>query len=360
MLRNLLLVILFFHGALHCMGFARAFGYENFAQLTKHIAKPVGLLWLFTALLFFIATVLFFTKNNVWWMVGIVAVMLSQFLIFSVWKEARFGTIANSIILLACLLSFGSWRFEKSYREDVASARQKTKTEADTIGEADLQHLPLPVQKYLRYVGVVGKQKVGCYKALFDGHMRDKGKDWFPFTSEQHNFTGEPTRLFFMKAKMFGITVPGYHHYKNGRAGMHIKLFGIFPMVSESGGVLNKAETVTIFNDMCILAPATLIDKSIQWKAINDTVAKATFTVRDESITAQLLFNVKGELTNFISDDRYAIADKKRYRFSTPVKDYKNFDGYNLPSYGEAIWHYPDGEFVYGQFHIKKIVYNVQ
>jgi hypothetical protein len=35
-------------------------------------------------------------------------------------------------------------------------------------------------------------------------------------------------------------------------------------VVDISGDMMFKAETVTFFNDMCFLAPATLIDKRIE------------------------------------------------------------------------------------------------
>ena len=76
-------------------------------------------------------------------------------------------------------------------------------------------------------------------------------------------------------------------------------------------------------------------------------------------IQATLYFNAKGQLVNFVSDDRYAVSDMQRYRFSTPVADYKNFNGFNVMSFGEAVWHYPDGEFVYGKFELQELVYNV-
>lgn len=49
----------------------------------------------------------------------------------------------------------------------------------------------------------------------------------------------------------------------------------------------------------------------------------------------------------------------KRYRFSTPVKEYTQINERNVIKYGEAVWHYPDGEFVYGKFYLKSIEYNV-
>lgn len=140
---------------------------------------------------------------------------------------------------------------------------------------------------------------------------------------------------------------------------MQVKLFGLFPVIQAQGPMMNKAETVTFFNDMCLMAPSTLIDKKIQWEPVDNLSAKATFTNGKNKITATLYFNELGQLVNFISDDRYDIGDKKQYRFSTPVKEYKKINGQNIISYGEAVWHYPEGEFVYGKFHLEEIEYNV-
>jgi hypothetical protein len=79
-------------------------------------------------------------------------------------------------------------------------------------------------------------------------------------------------------------------------------------------------------------------------------------------VSAWLFFNDKGELINFVSDDRSALQDNgtlKTYRWSTPVNDYKEFEGRRIPTYGETTWHYPDGDFTYGRFRLKSIKYNV-
>lgn len=265
------------------------------------------------------------------------------------------------VITVVGLLTWSFIHFEQEFHRDVHLALQQNKAQTgDLLLEKDLEHLPPPVQRYLRYVGVVNQPKVKNVRIVFKGQMRDKGKDWFPFRSEQYNGFEKYTRLFFMKGKMFGLTVPGYHAYQNKNASMRIKLFGLFPIVSVQGRELFKAETVTIFNDMCLLAPATLIDSRISWETIDDTTARATFTNEGVSIQAILYFNATGQLVNFVSDDRYAVSDMKRYRFSTPITDYKNFNGINVMSFGEAVWHYPDGEFVYGKFELQEIEYNVE
>ncbi|GAA4411463.1 hypothetical protein GCM10023187_37340 [Nibrella viscosa] len=359
MFRYVLIFGLMVYGLIHLLGFSKAFSYGNVSQLTSNIAKPVGLIWAATAILFTAAAVLLLLKKDGWWMLGLTAAVVSQVLIVSVWQDAKFGTLPNLIILVAALLGYSDWRFENRYQTDVHAGLERiSATDTDLLTEADIRHLPPLVQNYLRYVGVLNKPKVKDYHIGFEGQMREKGKDWFTFQSEQYNFADVPTRLFFMKGKLFGVTVPGYHAYKNGTATMQIKLFGLLPIVDAKGKELTKAETVTLLNDMCLLAPATLIDRRIQWEPIDDSSVKAIFTNNSITVSAILYFNAKGQLTNFVSDDRYAIADMKQYRFSTPITEYRSFNGFNLASYGEAVWHYPDGAFSYGQFHLKKVEYN--
>jgi hypothetical protein len=263
------------------------------------------------------------------------------------------------VLIVVFVLWIGNIRFEQGFRKDVAENIGRTKTlPTEMLTEADLQSLPFPVQKYLRYSGALHKPKVRSMHIVFDGTMRAKDKDWFPFRSEQYNFFDEPARLFFMKAKMFGVSVPGYHRYISATATMDIRLFGLFPVVQKSGDIMNKTETVTLFNDMCLLAPASLIDKRIHWQEIEGNTVGAFFDNHGISIHATLFFNTEGQLIDFRSEDRTEISDMKQYPFTTPVSEYRSISGSNTMTYGEAIWHYPDGPFTYGKFNLNKIEYN--
>ena len=136
---------------------------------------------------------------------------------------------------------------------------------------------------------------------------------------------------------------------------MDIRLFGLLHVVKKAGKDIDQAETVTFFNDMCLMDRDTLSEKRITWQAIDSNSAKATFTNHAISISAILSFNEQGQLIDFISNDR----DVNHYPFSTPVSNYKNIKGINIMTYGETIWHYPDGKFVYGKFNFKEVEYNV-
>ncbi len=352
--------VLFIHGVIHLMGFIKAFHHNVIPHITKEVSKTYCILWMVVAFLFIISAIMFFNRSETWPIMVIVSVIISQMLIILIWEDAKFGTIVNSVILVIAILSWGNQHFDSQFEEDVRKNIERTNAQSmNLLRETDIQFLPVPVQKYLRYTGALDKPKVRNMRITFDGEMRGRRKDWFSFRSVQYNFFDQPSRLFFMKAKINGITVPGYHSYDNANATMDIRLFGLVSIVKEKGPIMNKAETVTVFNDMCIMAPAALIDKRIQWEAIDDSSVKATFINDSIEISAILHFNEFGQLVNFISNDRHSVDDMKAYPFSTPMMDYKEFDGRNIPSYGEAVWHYPDGEFIYGKFSLLEIEYNI-
>lgn len=359
-MRITFILILVFHGLIHLFGFSKAFGIYEFREITSDISKQMGILWLLTAIIFIVTLILYAAKFNFWWLFALIAIILSQILIIYFWKDAKYGTIANLIILFVSIIGFQSWNFENKYRNDFIRGIKRTQsTEDEILTIEDIQHLPAIVQKYIGYVGAINNPKVKNVKAVFEAEMRSKTQDWFKLTAEQHNFFDKYERLFFLKAKVKGLPTQGYHLYKNGKSGMTIKLLSIIPVVKASGDEMYEAETVTLLNDMCFLAPATLIDERIKWEEIGSESVKATFTNNGTTVSAILFFSDNGQLVNFESLDRYEINEMKKYKFSTPFKNYKPINGFNLAHYGEAIWHYPEGEFVYGRYQLKDIQYNV-
>ncbi len=363
-MKYLFVFVLATHGLIHLMGFAKAFDLAQLNQLTKEISKPIGVAWLLTTLIFLVTAASFLLKKDLWWFVAITGVLLSQLLIILLWQDAKFGTIANVIILLVVVPAWAAWHFENQYKRDVTENLSYTNNSAETLltNEA-ISHLPEPVQRYIIYSGAIGKPVLTNFKIKFEGQIRaDEKSAWMPFTTEQYNFIDPPTRLFFMKATMKGLPVSGYHSFKNGIAIMDIRLLSIANVQYQAGKEMDIAETVTWFNDLCLFAPAGLIDKRIQWESIDSLSSKATFTNNNITISAILYFNTAGELVNFVSDDRYQIVsetNRKVVRFSTPVKNYVEFNNRKYPSYGEAIWNLPEGDLIYGQFNTKEVEYNL-
>jgi hypothetical protein len=359
------LVLVIIHGLIHLFGFIKAFDLAEIGVFTQSIPESIGILWLISTLLFLIASALILSRKKWWWIPAIFGVILSQILIIISWQDAKFGTILNLIILVPILIAFINAlpsSLSNIYKSEVR--KRLVQVDDQKIIDVDIQYLPDPVQKYLRYTGVIGKPKVNNFRAEFDGAMKQKreGK-WMDIYSEQYNFYDDNARLFYIKSSILGIPFDGLHKYVGNKAIMQIKVASLFFVVDAKGKEMDQSDTVTLFNDMCVFTPAALIDKSIQWRQIDSLTVKAKFINKGIEVKAILYLNEKGELINFASDDRYLTENGKdyvNYRWSTPVSRYVDFDGRKIPTHGEAIWHTPEGEFSYAKFDLKEIKFNVE
>lgn len=327
------------------------------------ISLPIGLLWLLSALCFLIVAVLFAIGENRWGFVAIPSVFLSQVLIILSWSDAKFGTIPNIVILVISVIGLGSFfiqnQFEKTVKADI---KNNNTLATEILTEKDIAHLPTPVQKYLRYTKAVGRPKVKNFRAEFVGWIRSSGdSNYMNFHSTQYNFFQSPSRYFYITASKRGFPATALHLYQKEKATFVVKLLNWFPVIDAKGKKMTQGETVTLFNDMCFMAPATLIDKHISWEKIDDLIVKAVYRNGDYVISATLYFNEKGELVNFISNDRFETDGKKyeNYPWETPVTDYKELKGYILPRKAKMIYKKPDGDFTYGEFEFKDLKYNV-
>jgi hypothetical protein len=275
-----------------------------------------------------------------------------------------FLTIASLVTLLSILAgaadasSFGN-RFTAAAREGLARH-----AEPNLVTEADLEHLPAPVQQYLRVAGAVGRPRIRNFRTVFTGEFRNGLKSsWSAFTSEQYNFTDPPARAFLMKTSMYGLPVEGLHLFQRGGATMQITVASLWSIVDASGPQMDQSETVTLFNDLCLLAPAALIDRErIAWEAVGPREARARFTHRGITIGATLFFGEDGALTDFLSNDRFLSSDGKTYLsypWSTPVRGYRELGGRKVISGADAVWHTPEGEVAYGRFNLVGVEYNL-
>lgn len=365
-MKVLFLAILAIHGLIHLMGFAKAFKFAAINSIKRPISKPVGALWLVCAFLFIAAAVFFFLEKQPWWMLAGAGVVLSHIVIALSWSDAKEGTLFNLIILIPVVLAFMSAQpssFRNMYQAEVRKAL-KPSVDLPVVTEEDLEPLPEPVQKYLRYTGAIGKPKVRNFRARFTGTMKTK-KDgnWLAIAAQQYDFFDDPARMFFIESSMYGLPFDGLHLYIGENATMQIKVASLIQVVNAKGREMNQGETVTLFNDMCLLAPASLLGSSIQWETIDPLTVKAVFTNKGNTITAQLYFNDTGELINFSSEDRYQSMDGmvyKKYKWTTPVKEYREYHGRRVAAYAEAVWHTPEGEFTYAKFDLAEIEYNVR
>lgn len=251
------------------------------------------------------------------------------------------------------------------YRTAVRNALQQPQT----LTPPDYQHLPEPIRRYIHAANLRHPNQIKNFRANYVGRLRSAPRTpWLPCSSEQYNIIDPASRFFFLRSRKKGLPITGFHSYKENaastqpQASMDIRLLSLFPIQRQNSRYMAIAETVTFFNDLCLLAPSCLADPRIQWEEVDCHTAGARFTLGDITIGATLRFNEDGHLINFTSPDRYYTTPHNRMirtSWSTPITSWHRIDGHILPAAADLIWHLPEGDFCYGRFALVDIEYNV-
>jgi len=117
--------------------------------------------WFVGAMLVFAAAVSWHIWPRDFWALGLLAAIVSQLAISSAWPDAKFGTIANVLLLIASTIGFLMYRPTSLHAQFVRDSSARSTSAANLVTEADLDPLPEPVKRYLRAVGVCGQRHKG-------------------------------------------------------------------------------------------------------------------------------------------------------------------------------------------------------
>lgn len=370
--RWLVVVVLAVHGVIHLLGAAKGFGWAEIAQLKQPTGPGGGVLWLSAALLV-LATAAMVAVGTPpwWWVVAALAAIVSQIAIITSWTDAKAGTAGTVVLVLVAVYGFlseGPVSFHAQWRDQATRAVVDQENCPPVLTDADLAALPGPLAAYVRNSGAVGQPRVVNFHADIRGRIRN-GPDsaWMPFTGHQLNTIGpRPQRMFLIDATQVGLPVTVLHSYADTTATMRGRLLSLIPVLDAAGPEMDRSETVTLFNDLVMLAPGAVVDAPIEWTELDPNRVRGVFTTGDQSVTAELIFDDSGNLVDFLSQDRSRASDDgqsfTRQPWSTPLRDHRDFHGVRLPEAGEARWFDPDTQewFTYVELEFTGVSYNVQ
>lgn len=361
MLKYLLALVIAIHGLIHLIGYAKAYGYGNFPQLTKSVSKPVGSLWLIAAIHFITVAIFYMLGKEGWWMVAIPALIISQTLIFIFWKVAKMGTVANLIILIPLIIATASWQMKRTYTAEVKQMLPQPGSANNTIlTQQMLTPLPPVVQKWLRRSGVVGRENIQQISLQQTGEMMTKQNgSLIPFTAEQYFTTDKPSfnwRTTIRPSPVLLMT--GRDKYENGKGHMLIKAYSLFPVVNAKGKEIDQGSMLRYLAEICWF-PSAALSKHIHWEAVDSVSAKATMSYGGITASGVFIFNNDGDMLSFEAD-RYYVVNKNTTleKWLISCKSYTVFNDIRIPSQCEVTWKLKAGDYTWLKVTITGIVYN--
>lgn len=251
--------------------------------------------------------------------------------------------------------------FRSRFQHDRDALLAATNIDAPLVTDADLAPLPPLMQTYLRRMGVVGRPHVRNLRLTFNAQMRSSATAaWMPATATQYEFFDRPARLFYMEARRAGIPFVVFHRYVDGEATFQVRLAGLIPIVNKQGPGITHDETVTMMNDVVVMAPAAVLDLPFTFDPLGPSSLRATFQNAGFVVAATLTFDETGDLVGFVSDDRSHARDEGPATWSTPISGYREVDGIRVGTRGDANWIDTSGQWTYGRFEVTSLAYNVR
>ncbi|PKD44051.1 DUF6544 family protein [Rhodohalobacter barkolensis] len=362
MLKILFYFIVVVHGLIHLLGFFKAFDIGNITQLTTSISKPIGILWLVASVLILLTVLMNLMNYRYWSVIAIIALVLSQIVIFTAWGDAKFGTIANLIILLVALPALGDRMFSDRVMKEQRNLLEHVSNPSDRVMQVeDFQHLPEVVQTWLKNSGVAGKPDVTFVRLKQSGEMKTEPEgSWMDFSAIQYFDVKNTSFNWKVDVKMMPlVTLTGRDKLQNGQGKMLIKLLSLVNVVNEKGSEQINTGSLTRFLGEICWFPSAALNENITWEEIDETSAKATLTTEDQQVSGIFRFGKNGEMKLFEADRYYGGAeDAEMQKWVVEAEEYKTFSGYRIPNRLSVTWKLPDGDFTWLKLEITDLDVN--
>ncbi|MDX5325299.1 MAG: hypothetical protein LPK80_03475 [Bacteroidota bacterium] len=350
MLRTVFIILLLIHALIHSMGFIKGMGWAKMEQLSQPISRGWGLMWFLASLLFLTTLGTFWVDRPLWWIWASGAVLLSQILIIRQWKDARWGTFANAIVLVGCLIGWGNHRFDsRSMEERDALFEWADNTMTIQSIQTDEQ-LPEPVVRWLSLSGdgswPSGKDIIHYRQT---GRMlTEKGGNWKDFSAQQWFTTDVPGFLWNAHVGR-GSFMPfsGRDKMVDGHGEMRIEAYSFITVVNASGPEIDQGVAIRYLSEI-VWFPFAVRKPFIRWTSVDDRSAVASMDYPEGQVDVTFHFDKEGKVS-WVEALRFNQDLNKlvNWRVELDPSSWKEINGVYIPTHASVSWDLPEGPFTW-------------
>jgi hypothetical protein len=161
--------------------------------------------------------------------------------------------------------------------------------------------------------------------------------------------------------KFFGLPLVRVRDfYMEGRGSILVKALSLITIGNSQGKEMDQGAMMRYLNEM-MWFPSAFLGKNISFEPIDANSAKVTLTDLGKSVTATMYFDDEGKLTNFRAL-RYRDMGNNKFdmeNWSTPIKEYGEFEGLKLPKRGAGVWNLKEGDLEYIDLNVTDLEYDM-
>ena len=256
---------------------------------------------------------------------------------------------------------------KKQFQNDVASlvGHNKLPNGNEVFTKDDFAGLPTVIRKYIENCGYIGTPKMSSLKMEYHNVDFSQGRNGAKLKIDytQYNFVKEPCRIALIDSSMFGVPFEGYDYYKNGTGGMKGVIAKSITLFNQTGADMDKACLATFLAES-MFVPSILLQDYITFEEISDFAVQATITYGGQTASGVFTFNNQYEMISFTTNDRAATGTDGSMEYipwSALCGEYRlSENGIKHPTKFQAVWNYPDEDFIYFDGVISEVSYEYE
>jgi hypothetical protein len=171
---------------------------------------------------------------------------------------------------------------------------------------------------------------------------------WMDVASEQVSLRD---RGFAWKARMGKgpVFLTAADHYRDGEGRMKVALFGILPVVNETGPDLAKGALGRLLAEGGFMPSSLLPGPHVSIEGVDDSTFKATINLHGEATSVAITVDRDGKVTESVMQRWGNVTDDGSYRFipyGGVVEEEQTFGGYTIPTRTRGGWWYGTDQYM--------------
>lgn len=229
------------------------------------------------------------------------------------------------------------------------------------VSDADLQRLPAPVQRYLRFAGVVGFPRIRtAYTRQTGTLLIDPDRESAPFQADEFFAVFPAGYLWHARIDATGwYGIDARDGYFAGHAETTAKVESVYTVLNETGPEVSKRGLVRFLSSM-VFFPTALVGE-VRWEALDESSARVFFEDDGVEVSAVCTFAPHGPLVSFLAERLRRVDDRyEQTRWSVFFDKYDACHGLRVPREASVHWHVDDELVEYAQVHFEDICFNIE
>lgn len=253
--------------------------------------------------------------------------------------------------------------FNRRTRDEASSLLETVaRRPTEPISEAQLEELPAPVARYLTYAGVVGRAPLRTARVRQTGMLRQtRGQDWTRFDATEYYAAAPPGYVWSAELDAYALLPMDVRdYYIRGRGATEGRVAGLFTVNEGRGDAIDQSAAIRMLNQL-VFFPTAFLEPYVRWEPVDDVSARVFMKHWDGEISALCYFARDGRMVDFVAE-RCRVTDEgaSLTDWRTPFREWREVDGFRIPTSISAIWILEDGEFEYVRTDVEDVEYGVR